>query len=102
MLTKFNIEDLNPEYLYSASPTNSSEEVLNINASNDNFHLQDYWFLANSRNIDTFSKLFYFLDDYYAICPHRSSYQHAKRFLGENLISYYKRIPYDCELYRFL
>ena len=101
MLTPFIIRTLDQNYFYAASPYKTSN-IFGQEIENDRFHFQDYWFLANSQNMDIFSTVFYFLDDYYAICPHRSSYQHAKRFIGETLIRYYKQIPTDFELLRLL
>ena len=65
----------------------------------DNKHTQDYWYISSSENINIFSQLFNFLEDY-SPCNHRSSFQHMKRFFGLSKLDYILELRKDYEIYR--
>lgn len=57
----------------------------------------DFWFLSNSDNMDSFSKLYDNMPNYH-ICPHRASYEHTITFT--NNIRYTKYRWFDFEMIR--
>ena len=91
------INNLDLNYFYSSNfrPKN----LYNHNSIYDNRNLQDQWFFSNSENMDTFSDLYKFINDY-SRDPHRSSFQHAVKKFGKNKLKYILHLEKDYDIVR--
>lgn len=58
-------------------PNIENDFIENFKNHNKGIGFLDFWFFSNSSNMDKFGELFQRIN-FYGVCPHRASYEHAK------------------------
>lgn len=81
--TSIKFDEYDMEYFYASHwndyPTSANNFENNYENHNTGKGFLDFWFFSNSSNMDSFSKLYDFIENYH-VSPHRSSYQHVRTF----------------------
>jgi hypothetical protein len=76
--------------------SNYKADYLNYDEGNT---FLDLWFFSNSDNMDKFSLLYDYIENY-GVSPHRSSRQHVDKFIGKDKVKYTMYRWFDHELIR--
>ena len=91
------------KYFYASHRNDAAQKSTNYKANYMNYDegntLLDLWFFSNSDNMDKFSLLYDYIDNYEA-SPHKSSRQHVDTFIGKEKVKYTMYRWFDFELIR--
>ena len=102
-LTKFNFDDISKTYLtvpnHNDVPGPRNHYKQSIKKNNKTFEkgISDFWFVSSSKNIDLFSNLYNYFNQY-NVSSHMSSYEHTKKL--KLVLNFYKYRGIDHEAIR--
>ena len=102
-LTKFNFDDISKNYLtvpnHNDVPGPRNHYKQSIKKNNKTFEkgISDFWFVSSSKNIDLFSNLYNYFNQY-NVSSHMSSYEHTKKL--KLVLDFYKYRGIDHEAIR--